>query len=162
MISSAIDRYFAAERRGGAVFLAAGLAALAASFLFWKAAGAYRGMIPPLASFGLIEAVVGATVFLRTPAQVADLRAHLETRAAEACAGERERMRRVLTSFRVYRAIELAVLTAGLTLVMLFPRHHRAYAVGLGCALQASALLVLDRLAERRAVDYAAALARLG
>ena len=39
---------------------------------------------------------------------------------------------------------------------MLFPRHTVLYASGLGCLIQASVLLVLDRLAERRAREYAA------
>ena len=59
---------------------------------------------------------------------------------------------------RVYKVAEIVVLTAGLTLMMLFPRHTPLYAAGLGCLLQASVLLVLDRVAERRAREYAAGL----
>ena len=71
-------------------------------------------------------------------------------------------MRRARTWFRVSKAVELAALTAGLTLVLLFPRHHSACAAGLACFLQGSLTLVLDRLAERRADDYAAALRQDG
>jgi len=139
------DRYFAEERRGAAIFLAAGVVAIAVSVTLATRPTAYRGMIPPLAVFGLVEIVVGATVFRRDRAAAADAR-------------ERARMRRVLASFRVYRVAEIVVLTAGLTLMMLFPRHTPLYAAGLGCLLQASVLLVLDRLAERRARDYASGL----
>ena len=105
------DRYFAEERRGAALFIVAGLAAVTLSLVLAARPTAYRGMIPPLALFGLIEIAVGGTVFRRDPPAGADARA-----------GERERMRRVLASFRVYKVAEIVVLTAGLTLMMLFPR----------------------------------------
>jgi hypothetical protein len=67
-------------------------------------------------------------------------------------------MRRLIASFRVYKVVETVVLTAGLTLMMLFPRHTPFYAAGLACLLQGSVLLVLDRFAERRAREYASEL----
>jgi hypothetical protein len=127
------------------MFLAAGLAALAACVGLTMRPTAYRGMIPPLGVFGLVEIGIGATVLLRA------LR-HVEARR------ERDRMRRVIASFRIYKVVETVVLTAGLTLMMLFPRHSPLYAAGLACLLQASVLLVLDRFAERRAREYASGL----
>jgi hypothetical protein len=140
------DRYFAEERRGAAFFLAAGLAALTLSLGLAARPTPYRGMIPPLGVFGLVEIVVGATVFWRT------------RRPVEQLERERARMRRVIASFRIYKVAETVVLTAGLTLMMLFPRHTVLYASGLGCLVQGSVLLVLDRVAERRAREYAAGL----
>ena len=145
-ISKDSSRYFAAERRGAAIFLAAGLAALTLSLGLALSRTPYRGMIPPLGIIGLVEIVVGAIVFWRAPRPLEDLER------------ERARMRRVLSSFRVYKVAETVVLTAGLTLMMLFPRHTVLYAAGLGCLLQASVLLVLDRVAERRAREYASGL----
>ena len=139
-------RYFAEERRGAAIFLAAGLAALTLSLGLALSRTAYRGMVPPLAALGLVEVAVGAIVLRRAPRPLEDL------------GGERARLRRVIASFRVYKVAEIVVLTAGLTLMMLFPRHTPLYAAGLGCLLQASVLLVLDRVAERRAREYAAGL----
>ena len=141
-------RYFAEERRGAAIFLAAGLAAITLSLSLATRSTAYRGMIPPLGVFGLFEIVVGATVLLRTPRQMDE----------DARAREPERMRRLIASFRIYKVAETVVLTAGLTLMMLFPRHTPLYASGLGCLLQASVLVVLDRVAERRAREYASGL----
>jgi hypothetical protein len=103
-------------------------------------------MIPPLGVLGLLEIVVGAIVLRRTP------------RPAEELERERARMRRVIASFRMCKVAETVLLTAGLTLMMLFPRHTPLYAAGLGCLVQASVLLVLDRVAERRAREYAAGL----
>jgi hypothetical protein len=140
------DRYFAEERRGAVFFLAAGLGALALSFALVLSRTAYRGMVLPLAAFGLVEAVVGAVVLWRPPRRLEDLER------------ERARMRRVIASFRIYKVAETVVLTAGLTLMMLFPRHTVLYASGLGCLLQASVLVVLDRVAERRAQEYATTL----
>ena len=139
-------RYFAEERRGAAIFLAAGLAALTVSLGLAVSRTAYRGMVPPLGALGLVEVVVGAILLWRAPRRLEDLER------------ERARLRRVIASFRVYKVAEIVVLTAGLTLMMLFPRHTPLYAAGLGCLLQASVLLVLDRVAERRAREYAAGL----
>jgi hypothetical protein len=124
------------------MFLAAGLAALSVCVGLATRPTAYRGMIPPLGVLGLVEVGIGATVLLRRP------------RPAEA-RRERDRMRRVIASFRIYKVVETVVLTAGLTLMMLFPRHTPFYAAGLACLLQASVLLVLDRFAEGRAREYA-------
>jgi hypothetical protein len=140
------DRYFAAERRGAVLFLAAGIAALTLSLGLALSRTAYRGMVPPLGALGLLEAVVGGIVLRRT------------SRPVEEIEKERARIRRVIASFRIFKVAETVVLTAGLTLMMLFPRHTPLYAAGLGCLVQASVLLVLDRVAERRARDYAAGL----
>ena len=140
------DRYFAAERRGAVLFLAAGIAALTLSLGLALSRTAYRGMVPPLGALGLLEAVVGGIVLRRT------------ARPVEEIEKERARIRRVIASFRIFKVAETVVLTAGLTLMMLFPRHTPLYAAGLGCLLQASVLLVLDRVAERRAREYAAGL----
>src|SRR5258707_12604427 len=104
---------------------------------------AYRGMIPALAFFGMVEIVVGATVLSRTTRRAFDLEK------------ERARVRRGIASFRIYKVAETVGLTVGLTLMMLFPRPAPLYAAGLACLLQASVLLVLDRFAERRAREYA-------
>ena len=140
------DRYFAEERRGAAILLGAGLVSLTLSLGLAMRPTSYRGLIPPLAFFGIVEVAVGATVLSRTSRRVEDLE------------NERARLRRVIASFRVYKVAEIVVLTAGLTLMMLFPRHTPLYAAGLGCLIQASVLLVLDRVAERRAREYAAGL----
>ncbi len=141
------EQYFGEERRAGAIFLAIGLAAVALSMVLAAGATPYRGMIPPLALLGLVEVGIGAAILWRTPPR---------RRALE---GELARLQRVLASFRVYKVAEIVVLTAGLTLMMLFSRRTAWNAAGLGLLVQGSALLVLDRLAERRARDYAAALA---
>jgi hypothetical protein len=140
------ERYLAEERRGALLFLAAGLAALTLSLGLALSRTAYRGMVPPLGAFGLVEVAAGSFVLLRT------------ARGGEDLEKERTRLRRVIASFRIYKVAETVVLTAGLTLMMLFPRHTVLYASGLGCLVQASVLLVLDRVAERRARAYAAAL----
>jgi hypothetical protein len=155
---AAAARYFAGERRRAAELLAAGLAAVALSFWLATRPTAYRGMIPPLGLLGFIEVVAGATVFLRTPRRADALRAGLRSAEDDARRREGERMRRAIASFRLYKMVETLVLTAGLTLMMLFPRHTPLYAAGVGCLLQASVLFVLDRLAERRAREYAYAL----
>ena len=161
-MEQAMRDYFAAAKRRGAVFLLAGLVSTAAAVILWRKATSFRGMVPPLAAIGLLQVVVGATVLVRTPGRRTRLSGLLAADPARCRREEQDRMRRARTLFGVSRALELMVLTAGLTLVLLFPRHHPAYAAGLACFLQGSVMLVLDRLAERRADDYAAALRQDG
>lgn len=69
-------------------------------------------------------------------------------------------MRKVMASFRVYKAIEIAVLAAGL-LLLVFPRDSPAWlAVGAACAAQGALMLVLDLFAEARGRRYVTALTR--
>jgi len=153
------EQYFAEERRGGAIFLALGLAAVALSMVLAAGSTPYRGMIPPLALLGLVEVGVGGAMFARAPGRADALRKGLEADADGTRAREGRRMQRVLASFRVCKVAEIVFLTAGVTLLMLFSRRTPWNAAGLGLLVQASVLLVLDRLGERRARDYAAALA---
>jgi hypothetical protein len=150
----------AEQTRVGTAFLAVGLAALAVSAVLWSMRTSYRGMIPTLTLPGLVEIAIGATIARRT--RLAAPRAGLESGEKEAREVEIRRLRRMMSWFRVLKAAELVMLTAGLTLLMLFPRGHPLFAAGLGGILQGSSMLVLDRLAERRVADYAAALARPG
>jgi hypothetical protein len=158
----AMRAYFAAAKRGAAVFLVAGLISIAASAVLWVSPTRLRGMVAPLAAIGLLQVAAGATVLARTHRRSTRLRGLLAADPARCRREEQERMRRARIWFRIFKAVEMVVLTAGLTLMLLFPRPHPAYAAGLACVLQGSVTLVLDRLAERRAEDYAAALRQDG
>lgn len=154
-------RYFAAEKQEGLLFVAVGVAALVVSAFLLRGGGPYRGMALPLAAVALIQLGVGGGVWLRTDRQVADLSARLDRESAAYRVAETARMEKVMSGFRLYKAVEIALLAAGIGLALLFPSRDVLYSAGIGLVAQAALMLVLDLFAERRAREYLDALARL-
>jgi hypothetical protein len=154
-------RYFTAEKHESLLFLAVGMAALVASWLIWRHAARYKGMIGPLAAIAAIQIVVGGTVFLRTDVQVAELQRKRVVAPAAFKAEEGRRMTAVMRSFGLYMAIEAALLVVGIGLAAGLRRRPRWHAFGLGLALQAAVMLVLDLFAENRGQHYLDAVLRL-
>ena len=153
--------YFAAEKLESWFFLGVGLAALAVAAWLWATGSGARGMAVPLVLVGLIQAVVGASVGLRTDAQVAALTAQLEREPKGLQAAEVPRMEKVMANFTLYKVVELAVLLGGVALTVFLRRSEFAYFAGVGCVLQGSLMLVLDLFAEHRGEAYLAALRAL-
>ena len=147
-------RYFAAERAESAVFMLCAVAGagLAAALLALRSP--YRAMAWPLVAIGLVQLVVGATIFLRTPGQVARLEERLRSSPSECRAEETTRMRRVQRSFVLYKRVEIGLLALGLAFASIDGYGRTLYAVGLGLMLEASLMLALDLRAERRGQRY--------
>jgi len=147
-------RYFAAERRESAVFLACALAAAAASAALAALRSPYRAMAWPLLAVGLIQLVVGSTIFLRTPGQAARLTRQLREAPAAYRTEETARMQRVQRGFVLYKRIEIGLLALGRALASGEGYGRTLYAVGMGLILEAGLMLALDLRAERRAHRY--------
>ncbi|HEX2569772.1 MAG TPA: hypothetical protein VH877_09460 [Polyangia bacterium] len=154
-------RYFSAEKSESLLFLLAGVGALVASALLVRNGSPYRGMAIPLVIVGLIQVVVGASVYLRTDAQVATLTGLFDGTPTEFQRAELARMAVVMRSFQIYKAIEIVILLGGIVLALLYPHRERLYAAGIGCILQGSLMLVLDLFAEKRGQIYIDAIRRL-
>lgn len=158
---AAIITYFTAEKRESLLFLMAGAAAIAASVYLWATASPHRAMAWPLSAIALIQIVVGWTVWSRTDGQMKDLHTLLNQDKAAYAAAEVPRMETVRKSFRVYKAIEIALLVAGLAGAFLFRDRVAWHAVSVGLALQAGLMLVFDLYAEGRAEVYVEQIRRL-
>jgi hypothetical protein len=161
-MQGALVRYFAAEKQESLLFVAAGAVALLAAALLLRGGGPYRAMAWPLLAVAVIQLAVGGSVFLRTESQVATLEARLAADPTGFRTEETQRMRRVMAGFRLYKAVEIALLAAGIALALAFPRREGPYAAGIGLVVQAALMLVLDLFAEKRGRDYLEAVARLG
>ena len=151
---AAVITYFSGEKRESLLFLAAGVLALGASLFLVRTGSPLRGMAWPLTAVALIQLVVGGTVYARTDSQVRGLHAQLQGDPRAYAAAELPRMTTVRRSFMVYKAIEIALLAAGLAGIFLFRDRETLYAVCLGLALQAALMLAFDLAAERRADVY--------
>jgi hypothetical protein len=157
----AVIHYFTAEKRESLLFLIAGGAAIAGSVWLWATASPQRAMAYPLVAVALIQLVVGWTIFSRTDRQVRDLHTLLARDPAAYAAAELPRMAAVQRSFRIYKAIEVALLAAGAAGLFVFRDRPALHAASRGLALQAALMLAFDLVSERRAAVYVEQIRRL-
>lgn len=161
-VESEMARYFAAERAESALVLACAIAAAMVSAALVALRSPYRAMAWPLVAVGLVQLVVGGTVLVRTPGQVARLTGQLRSSPSAYQAAEAARMRRVQRSFVLYKRIEIGLLAIGLALASIEGYGRTLYAVGMGLMLEAGLMLFLDLRAERRGHRYLEMVKTLG
>lgn len=150
----AIIAYFSGEKRESLVFLVAGVVAIAASVYLLASRSPKLGMAYPLIAIALIQLIVGGAIFFRTDAQMASLQAQLQKDPPAYAAAELSRMASVRRGFKLYKAIEITLLAAGLAGMVLLRDRQTLYAASLGLALEAGLMLAFDLVAERRADVY--------
>lgn len=146
--------YFAAERQGGFLLVGLGVLSLGFAAFLWAGRSAFLAMAWPLVILGVFQVVIGVTVALRTPAQVASLEEGLQTSRVATIAAETERMATVNRNFTIVRAVEIACIVLGLALAILLPLPGRWAAIGLGMLVEGAVLLVFDTFAHQRALVY--------
>jgi membrane protein implicated in regulation of membrane protease activity len=111
--------YFQAEQLESLLFLAVGVIALAASAGLWwgRRSPQARGCAVALAAVAAIQVTVGATIYARTPGDLARVQAQMQGDRARILSDEVPRMRTVMRNFEIYRWIEIALLGGGALLV---------------------------------------------
>ena len=152
--------YFQAEKQESGVFVAMGLVAIGIAIGAWQRRPRHRAIAYPLVAIALIQLLVGGTVWARTDGQVAALVEHLRVSPVGFRAAEVARMAAVMTNFQIYKAIEIAIVVAGAALVIFLRKRPAFAAIGVGCLLQGSAMLVFDLFAEARGQTYIEAIGR--
>jgi hypothetical protein len=152
-----MNSYFVAEKQESVIFMTVGLLAIGLSVWLWMNGHRLKSMAYPLVVIGLMQMVVGGTVYLRTDSQVSTLIAQLQVNPAAAKAAETTRMQTVMKNFSIYKSIEMLLLIIGLGLIAFAQRHDMAAGIGVGLVLQAAFTLTLDLFAEARGADYLSA-----
>jgi hypothetical protein len=152
-----MNSYFVAEKQESVIFMAVGLLAIGLSVWLWMNGHRLKSMAFPLVVIGLMQMVVGGTVYLRTDSQVSTLIAQLQVNPAAAKAAETTRMQTVMKNFSIYKSIEMLLLIIGLGMIAFAQRHDMAAGIGVGLVLQAAFTLTLDLFAEARGADYLSA-----
>ena len=163
---SFIYKYFIAEKQESLLFLIIGLTAIIISiifFIFIKTNPAFfKGLAIPLLAIGLIQCVVGYTVYARTDKQKADVAYNIGMEpAAYVKQTEMPRMKTVMKNFIIYRWVEIILIITGLILIFLYrsnPDKTFWYGFGLALAIQAVIMLGADYFAEKRGKVYTAQL----
>jgi hypothetical protein len=154
-----IEKYFMAEKQESLLFIIVGVAAIIAaiSFYFLLKSSFFKGAALPLLFIGIIELVVGYTVFKRSDDdRIRNVYAY-DMNPSELRDKEIPRMKTVNRNFVIYRWVELAFLVTGIILSMVFgqnPGRTFWYGFGIALSLQAGVLLVADYFAEKRALIY--------
>ena len=139
-----IASYFDAEKSESLLFMLLGAGFVLLALLHRRRR--WRGMVGPLIAIAAIQLIVGYTVYARTDAQVAALRAQLAADPAAFRREETPRMLAVVANFELYKRIEIVLFAAGLVLAAVMRRRGDYWlAFGLALALQSAIMLGLDR-----------------
>lgn len=151
-----IKTYFTAEKNESLIFMAFGVLTIGFSvyaLLKWGDTF-YKGFAAPAILIGIIQVVVGGTVYFRTDKQMGDLETHYLRDQGNFGKTELARMDVVMKNFALYKKIEVAFVVIGLLLIFLLPAREFWLGVGVGMLLQGALMLTADVFAERRGMAY--------
>jgi hypothetical protein len=150
-----IKTYFTAEKNESLIFMAFGvLTAFSVYALFKWGDAFYKGFAAPAILIGIIQVVVGGTVYFRTDKQIRDLETHYHQDQGDFGKTELARMDVVMKNFALYKKIEVSFVVIGLLLIFLLPAREFWLGVGVGMLLQGALMLTADVFAERRGMAY--------
>lgn len=151
-----LENYFRAEKSESLLFMLVGIAAIAFSvYAFLRLQQSfYTGIAIPVLLVGLIQVVVGSTVYFRTEKQIADTIQQIKSDPEKAKQDELLRMQVVMNNFTVYKWIEIAFVISGIFLILFFRQKELLLGIGLGLLIQGAIMLSLDIFAERRGEKY--------
>ena len=167
---SFIYKYFIAEKQESLLFMIVGIIAIILAVVCWffikSNPSFFKGAAIPLLAIGLIQTVVGYTVYNRSDKQKADIAYNIGMEpAAYVKQVEMPRMKTVMKNFIIYRWVEIAFIVTGFILIFLFrsnPDKSFWYGFGLALAIQAVIMLGADYFAEQRGKVYTAQLQEMG
>lgn len=153
-----IVRYFLAEKYESLIFVGVGVVALCVSVWLWVSESSFAAMFKaisyPLVAVGLIQLVVGGTVYLKSDNQIETFSAQVQSAPATYKAEELKRMDVVNKNFTLYKWIEVALLLTAIATTFIVSRNSPWYAAAIGLFIQAALMLVADLFAEHRAHHY--------
>ncbi len=155
-----IEKYFIAEKQESLVFLIIGIAAIVVALILYFIVKSQicRGAAIPLLILGLVQAVAGYTVYIRSDDQRISQVYAYDMNPDQLKTIELTRMRKVNTNFTIYRWVEIGAFIAGLLLIFFFrDPSGKIFWMGFGISLtlMAAELFTADFIAEKRAVHYA-------
>lgn len=163
LMVSQMESYLDAERAESKLFVGMGVLSIAggAAALGASERDFLKGASFPLMGVGLIQLVVGGTVWWRTEEQKAQLRALILSEPSRYVSEESARMKQVNDNFVIYRWTEISLLGAGLATAGAGHALDKDFVTGLGVGLafQSAVMLTLDYFAEKRGNEYASQVA---
>jgi hypothetical protein len=151
-----IKTYFSAEKSESLIFMTIGVLAIAFSTYAIVKWGEpfYKGFAIPGILIGLIQIVVGGTVYFRSDKQTQELEMLYSKSKTDFVKIETDRMNHVMNNFSLYKKIEIAFVLTGLLMILLFSSKEFWLGIGVGMLLQDALMLTADVFAERRGMIY--------
>ena len=117
-----IEKYFLAEKHESLIFLAIGIIAILLSIFFYSylKTNFYKGAAIPLLVIGLIQSIVGYTVYARSDEQrISNVYAY-DMDPGKLKEQELPRMKTVNRNFVIYRWVEIVFVLSGIVLILLY------------------------------------------
>lgn len=151
-----IKNYFNAEKDESLLFIGFGILAITLSvyFFFFIKESFWKGLAIPLVFFSLVQIVIGATIFTRSPKDNLKVENILKYEPHKIQTEEIPRMEKVMKNFVYYRYFEIAMMALGLVLMFSLSNYGFWKGFGLGLFIQCAVLLSLDFFAEKRGHSY--------
>jgi hypothetical protein len=153
-----VQTYFTEEKIESLFFIIIGGIAviLALIFLGIIKYSFFKGMSYPLLFIGLIQIVVGSTVYVRVPKDIERVEQMVSQQPQLLQTIEIPRMETVLQNFTIYKWIEITLIITGIILIIVFYKSPQTFwkGIGLGLLIQATIMLCLDIMAQYRADIY--------
>ncbi|GAB2622344.1 hypothetical protein [Belliella aquatica] len=151
-----IEKYFNAEKAESLLFIGFGILAVIISiyFFFVIKETFWKGIAIPLVFFSIVQIIIGATVFTRSPVDNARVENILKQEFHKIQSEEIPRMEKVMNNFVNYRYFEIAMMFFGIVLMYALSNYGFWKGFGLGLFLQCAVLLSLDFFAEKRGHFY--------
>ncbi len=166
LTKSDIEKYFIAEKQAGIFFFSIGFIAIlhALFFIFYYKNNLYRGLAIPLIIIGILQTVVGITVYNKSDSDRIKMVYAYDMNPDEFKAKELPRIEKVNKSFVIYKYCEIAFLIIGLLIILKLKSNYSTenswsgnafiYGIGISLIIQAIICLGADYFAEKRAHTY--------
>jgi phosphate/sulfate permease len=151
-----IRNYFTAEKNESILFIVIGVTAFLVSIYFLLSVKKifHSGMAYPIMAIALIQIIVGSSVYIRSPKDIARVEQMISSDKTKIGSEEIPRMDVVMKNFIAYRWIEIALIISGLILMFAFANNDLLKGIGIGLFIQSSIMLSLDFFAEKRGMEY--------
>jgi hypothetical protein len=151
-----IVKYFSAEKAESLLFMGFGVFAIVLSvyFLFFVKENFWKGLAIPLVFFSIVQIVIGATIFTRSPIDSVRVETILKNEPHKIQSEEIPRMEKVMKNFIFYRYFEIVMIFLGIILMYSLANYGFWKGFGLGLFIQCAVLLSLDFFAEKRGHFY--------
>jgi hypothetical protein len=151
-----IKNYFNAEKAESLIFMGFGICAIILSvyFFFYLKDSFWKGLAIPLVFFSIVQIVIGATIFTRSPKDNSRVEKVIKYEPQKIQTEEIPRMEKVMKNFVYYRYFEISMILLGVVLMFSLSNYGFWKGFGLGLFIQCAVLLSLDFFAEKRGYFY--------
>jgi hypothetical protein len=159
LTKSDIEKYFIAEKQESLVFLVIGMAAIVLALIlyFMVKTQVCRGLAVPLLVLGLMQAVAGYAVYVKSDDQRISQVYAYDMNPDQLKTTELTRMRKVKSNLIRYRWVEIGFMITGIILFFWFRSESGKmfwFGLGISLTLMAAELFIADFIAGKRAIHY--------